>query len=375
MLPGPVAFRAAGIRFLGPPAPAGAVRLPHGRPTEPGSDPIGVATLPAREIRPGWCSLYSGGAVPTQPAQALRLPLAASQRPTPGPGRYLHHPRLGITERRQKFTRVHPSGLPRCLWLPGGTGTLGRLLRASHPPLPAAHAEVGTGIGHLPGITSPAPTGPPVNASTHHTDLRVAHLPAHHPRSQPPWPNWPTPRPSTTANPRTCWPTWPASPICEPPAAAATRCRRSWAWRPPRCWQAPGRSPRSPNGPPMRPSRSGPRSAPVAMPPTTGGCRPGHHPPDPCAPGHRRPGTHPEAAEFLVTAKQAHYLLVVKAQPAHAAGALRRPGLAQRAHGRPHPRPRSRPSGAAHPQSGLGPPLRLPPCRPGPAGHSQDPRP
>jgi IS5 family transposase len=38
---------------------------------------------------------------------------------------------------------------------------------------------VGTGIGHLPGITSPAPTGPPVNASTHHTDLRVARLLCH----------------------------------------------------------------------------------------------------------------------------------------------------------------------------------------------------
>jgi hypothetical protein len=31
-----------------------AVRLPHGRPTESASDPIGVATLPARELRPGW---------------------------------------------------------------------------------------------------------------------------------------------------------------------------------------------------------------------------------------------------------------------------------------------------------------------------------
>ena len=81
-LPGPVAFRRTGVGFLGRPAPAGAVRLPRGRPTEPSSDPIGVATLPAREIRPGWVLSILRGAVPTQPAQAIRLPLAASQRPT-----------------------------------------------------------------------------------------------------------------------------------------------------------------------------------------------------------------------------------------------------------------------------------------------------
>jgi hypothetical protein len=32
----------------------------------------------------------------------------------------------------------------------------------------------------LPGITSPASAGPPANASTHHTDLHVAHLPTYH---------------------------------------------------------------------------------------------------------------------------------------------------------------------------------------------------
>ncbi len=47
--------------------------------------------------------------------------------------------------------------------------------------------------------------------------------------------------------------------------------------------------------------------------------------------------THADAAQFLVTGKQAHYLLVVKAKGAHPAGPLRPPGLAQRARGRPHP--------------------------------------
>ena len=38
--------------------------------------------MPAREIRPGWVLSILRGAVPTQPAQAIRLPLTASQRPT-----------------------------------------------------------------------------------------------------------------------------------------------------------------------------------------------------------------------------------------------------------------------------------------------------
>src|SRR5512132_1808876 len=86
-------------------------------------------------------------------------------------------------------------------------------------------------------------------------------LPTNHPRSQPPWPTSPTPTPSKTVNPRTCWPTSPASPTRERPVAGATGWSPSWAWPPPRCWPAPGRSPRSPNGLPMRLSRSGPRWA------------------------------------------------------------------------------------------------------------------
>src|SRR5512132_2357702 len=233
-------------------------------------------------------------------------------------------------------------------------------------------------------------------------------LPTNHPRSQPPWPTSPTPTPSKTVNPRTCWPTSPASPTRERPVAGATRWSPSWAWPPPRCWPAPGRSPRSPNGLPMRLSPSGPRWALAATSPATSPSPPrppsagpfpawtstrspllsapgwptgtgapvpvgagrrravavdgktlrGAHPPD----GDGRPvhllaamdhtsravlaqhqvggapeevpafapllapldladvvvtaddlQTHPEAAEFLATSKQAHYLFVVKA--------------------------------------------------------------
>ena len=94
MPPGPVAFRPTGTGLLGLPTPAGAVRLPCGRPTEPGSDPIGVATLPAREIRPGWvpsilrgCGAHTAGT--GNPAVAGRLPAAhpcTQVLPPPSPG-------------------------------------------------------------------------------------------------------------------------------------------------------------------------------------------------------------------------------------------------------------------------------------------------
>jgi hypothetical protein len=101
-------------------------------------------------------------------------------------------------------------------------------------------------------------------------------LPTHHPRSQPRSPNSSAPIPanSKTPKPRTCWPAWPASPPRELPVAAATRWPASWAWRPPRSWPGRGRSPRSPNGPPTRPNRSGPRSVPAAMAPATAASRP-----------------------------------------------------------------------------------------------------
>jgi predicted transposase YbfD/YdcC len=70
--------------------------------------------------------------------------------------------------------------------------------------------------------------------------------------------------------------------------------------------------------------------------------------------------THADAAEFLVTAKHAHYLFTVKAKGAHAAGPLPAPGLAPGARAGPHPRPRPRPHRAAQPQGGLGRRVRVP---------------
>jgi hypothetical protein len=160
--PGPVAFRRAGIGLLGHPAPAGAVRLPHGRPTEPGSDPIGVATLPAREIRPGWvpsilrgCGAHTAGT--GTPAVAGRLPAAHpyTQVLLP-PSRAWDN---GASSRVHSRSPVRSSPLPvapgwnRSPWAspPGFTP------RRYQRRMP----KRGRALGHLPGITSPASTGPP----------------------------------------------------------------------------------------------------------------------------------------------------------------------------------------------------------------------
>jgi hypothetical protein len=93
-----------------------------------------------------------------------------------------------------------------------------------------------------------------------------------------------------TPTPRTCSPTSLPSLTRELPVAVAMRWSPSWAWPPPRCWAGHGRSPRSPSGPPMRPSRSGPPSAPATTPPILRRPGRGHHRPDPFPPGRRCPG-------------------------------------------------------------------------------------
>ena len=61
----PVVFRRTGIGFLGRPAPAGELGLPHGRLTGC-PDPDGVFTFRMVEIRPGWAlSAPRGGGVCT----------------------------------------------------------------------------------------------------------------------------------------------------------------------------------------------------------------------------------------------------------------------------------------------------------------------
>jgi hypothetical protein len=85
--------------------------------------------------------------------------------------------------------------------------------------------------------------------------------------------------------------------------------------------------------------------------------------------------THPKAAEFLVTEKRAHYLLVVKANQPTLLDRCQRLPWHRIPRAGPHPRPRPRPHRGPDPQGDLGPPLRVPSRRPGPPGHPQNPQP
>src|SRR4029453_4414622 len=76
------------------------------------------------------------------------------------PGTAFTFPGLGITERRQGFTHVHLSGLPRCLYPRVEREPLGACFGLHTPPLPATHAEAGTGTralarNHVTGINRP----------------------------------------------------------------------------------------------------------------------------------------------------------------------------------------------------------------------------
>jgi hypothetical protein len=154
--------------------------LTVGLPSPPRT-PSGLPRCPrARSDRDG-CPLYSGDAVPTRPAQASRPSLAASQRPTPVPRCCFHLPRAwdnGASSRVHSRSPVRSSPLPVT---PGGTGALGRLLRASHPAVTGDACRSGDGhSGTCPESRHRHQPALP-NASTRRADPCVARLPCHHP--------------------------------------------------------------------------------------------------------------------------------------------------------------------------------------------------
>jgi hypothetical protein len=99
------------------------------------------------EIDRGGCPLYSGTAVLLQPAEALRLPLATSQRLVLHPGATFHLRGFRCRSIRG-FTHVHPSGLPLACGPRMEREPLGFSLKLPTPPLPATPVEVGTGPEH-----------------------------------------------------------------------------------------------------------------------------------------------------------------------------------------------------------------------------------
>jgi len=145
----PVALPATGIRFLVIPCPPGNwAFLAAGLPVLlPGPDPDGAATFRAHELRPGWLpSLPRGLRCPhgRQVIPGRRMPPCSGPSLYPRPA--THHRRLLITRHHQGFTVVHPSGLPLACSPRVEREPSGFFPGLHTPPLPAAHAGVGTGI-------------------------------------------------------------------------------------------------------------------------------------------------------------------------------------------------------------------------------------
>ena len=169
---------AAGIRFLGHPVPAGEFGLPHGRLTGQRSarTPTGLPRSTRARYDRGGCPLYpgDGGVHPgrrTSTDRRLPLPNGQSLHPAATSHRRGSASR-GIIER---FTRVHPSGLPLACGPRMERGPLGFSPELRTPPLPATHVRAGTGHGHWPGTTPSTSVEPPISVvhSTRATSCRT----------------------------------------------------------------------------------------------------------------------------------------------------------------------------------------------------------
>lgn len=104
-----------------------------------------------RKTRPGWVPpLLRGGGVH---ATGQMPPVAACRFSTasPAPRYRIHLSGLILTKRFQRFTHVHPSGLPLACSVWMEQTLLGLSLELRTPPSPAAHVKVGTGTEHCPG--------------------------------------------------------------------------------------------------------------------------------------------------------------------------------------------------------------------------------
>jgi hypothetical protein len=135
------------------PGPGRGSHVPHAQ------DPAGVGA-----------ATYPGAAVFLRPVRCSRPPPAASHRPALHPGPASIHPRLTLTRRiggSLTFTRpAFPSPTPPDGSEVASASTPG--LRT--PPLPATHAQVGTGHRTLTRATSS--TTPPTSNSTRHLHMR-----------------------------------------------------------------------------------------------------------------------------------------------------------------------------------------------------------
>src|SRR5699024_577014 len=103
---------AAGIGFLGHPVPVGEFNLPHGRPTgnirTHTGFPRSTCTRPGR----GGCRHRSRGGGDLTTGQVPPVAACRFTAANPAPRYYFHPPGAHLDETIQRFTHVHPSGLP-----------------------------------------------------------------------------------------------------------------------------------------------------------------------------------------------------------------------------------------------------------------------
>lgn len=208
---------AVGIRFLGHPAPAGELSLPHGRPTggQSAGPQRGCRVAHEQDPTGQGAPFTPGTVVRSRPATILRPAPAALQRPVPTAplehpigGGHLHEASSGVHSR----SPINQHGWPPCRigkqqrlppvfsspTAPGWNGNrfgLNPGLRT--PRLPATHAEAETGhralarvlhLRHQPNLQTVPPTSlmHPHVAPTRRWP--PAPSPAHHPREPSPTP-------------------------------------------------------------------------------------------------------------------------------------------------------------------------------------------
>jgi hypothetical protein len=150
----PVAFRSAGISFLGilfPPRARLSLRSAHRIASTASGPGRGFHVSHARDTAGVGALCAPRPAVFTRPTRSPRSPLAVLPRPGPIPRFPSHHPRLTITRHQRGFNFVHPSGLPLARAPGWNRARLGFFPELRTPQLLAAHVKAGTGPRTLAG--------------------------------------------------------------------------------------------------------------------------------------------------------------------------------------------------------------------------------
>ena len=179
-----------GVGFLGPPAPAGELRLPHGRPTghQHAGPQRGCHVAHEQDSTGQGAPFTPGTVVRSQPATILRPAPAASQRPVPTAplthpigGGHLHEASWGGSlafAHHPEMAGGHPGAgkrnrFPPVFSLPAATGwndsRFGFDPGLRTPRSPAEHAGAETGPSRTGPGTTPSPSAEPPNGASHFT--------------------------------------------------------------------------------------------------------------------------------------------------------------------------------------------------------------